>query len=198
WSLSIEPDYEMSINAPQPLGDGTWFVSGHGGVSARFRPPAEPGGDVDVLWSGTPRTSFGSANVTAVVHDGLILGCDSKSSALTCVDVATGKRLWTTTEATLGTTDRRETRGVRHGTAFPVRVDGTDRFWLAAETGDLILARLTAAGYEELARRPLLPPTGETFGRPVWWSHPAFSGGSIYARNDREIIRVDLRAGDNG
>ena len=73
-------------------------------------------------------------------------------------------------------------------------VKQADRFFLYNETGDLIIARLTPQGYEGISRAHLLDPTNKAGGRPVTWSHPAFADGSIFVRNDRELIRVDLRA----
>ena len=81
----------------------------------------------------------------------------------------------------------------RHGTAFIVRQGETDRYWLFNELGELILARLTAGGYEELGRKQLVEPTSSAFGRPVVWSHPAFAEGAVFARNDKEIVCVELR-----
>jgi hypothetical protein len=63
---------------------------------------------------------------------------------------------------------------------------------LFSETGDLIIARLTAEKYEEVSRAHLLDPTNEAFGRAVVWTHPAFANRSIYARNDKELICVSL------
>ena len=67
-------------------------------------------------------------------------------------------------------------------------------FFLFSETGDLILARLTPEGYDELDRFHVLEPTGEAFGRDVVWSHPAFADRSVFARNDKELVCVDLAA----
>jgi hypothetical protein len=58
--------------------------------------------------------------------------------------------------------------------------------------GDLILAKLTPEGYEELGRQHLLAPTNGAWGRKVVWSQPAFAQKSIFARNDKEIVRIDL------
>ncbi len=78
-----------------------------------------------------------------------------------------------------------------------------DRFFLFNEHGDLIIARLSPKGYEEINRAHLLEPTNMMVAaqrpkdRPgVLWSHPAFAHQSIYARNDKEIIRVSLAAAD--
>jgi hypothetical protein len=58
--------------------------------------------------------------------------------------------------------------------------------------GDLILAELSAEGYKEIGRQHILEPTNGAWGRKVVWSHPAFAQKSVFARNDEELIRVDL------
>jgi hypothetical protein len=84
------------------------------------------------------------------------------------------------------------TRRGRYGTAFIVKHE--DRFFLFSETGDLILAKLSPQGYTELGRFHVLEPTSLTFGRNVVWSHPAFAHKSVFARNDKELVRVNLAA----
>lgn len=106
---------------------------------------------------------------------------------LRCLKAGTGERVWETLAAT--TTDGKP---ARWATAFLVKHQ--DRFFLWNEKGDLMIARLSPAGYEELSRAHLLEPTNSAGGRDVHWSHPAFAGRSMFARNDRELIRVDLRA----
>ena len=80
----------------------------------------------------------------------------------------------------------------RHGSAFLVHHADHDQFWIMGETGDLVLATLKETGYQELGRQHLLEPTNEAWDRKVLWSHPAFALRSVFARNDRELIRVDL------
>jgi len=70
------------------------------------------------------------------------------------------------------------------------------RFFLFSETGDLILARLSQQGYEEISRFHVLEPTSHSFGRPVVWSHPAFAQRCLFARNDEELVCVDLAASE--
>jgi hypothetical protein len=67
-----------------------------------------------------------------------------------------------------------------------------ERFFLFTETGDLVIAKLSPAGYEELSRTHLLEPTNVAFGRDVVWCAPAYANQSIVVRNDKEIIRVSL------
>ena len=98
----------------------------------------------------------------------------------------TGERVWETFQAT--------TSGepVRWANAFIVK--NGSRFFLFNEKGDLIIARLSPKGYEEISRAHLLEPTNTDPGRPVVWSHPAFANRRVYARNDKEIVCVDLAA----
>ena len=66
------------------------------------------------------------------------------------------------------------------------------KFFLANEKGDLIIARLSPKGYEEISRAHLIEATDPMAGRDVVWSHPAFANKRVYMRNDKEIICVDL------
>lgn len=70
-----------------------------------------------------------------------------------------------------------------------------DRFFLFNEKGDLIIARLTPQGYDELGRCHVIDPTNRMVpGRLVLWSHPAFANRSMYVRNDKEIVCISLAA----
>ncbi|MCH8830151.1 MAG: pyrrolo-quinoline quinone, partial [Planctomycetes bacterium] len=102
---------------------------------------------------------------------------------LRCLDAKTGKRIWETFAAT--------GRG-RWWTAFIVPHE--DRFFIHNEQGDLIIAKLSPQGYEEISRGKLLQPTRKVRRRLTIWSHPAFAMKSVFARNDKEIIRVSLAA----
>jgi hypothetical protein len=127
------------------------------------------------------------ANSTPFIEGDTLYGCDCDTGMLTAVDLTAGGRLWETPAPTMG-----GARRGKHGTAFLVQhpAAGRGRTWIFSETGDLILARLTPEKYEELGRMHLLDPTNECFGRDVVWSHPAFAGRCIFARNDRELVCV--------
>jgi outer membrane protein assembly factor BamB len=63
----------------------------------------------------------------------------------------------------------------------------------ANEKGDLIIARLSPKGYEEISRAHVLAPTTYAFGdRDVVWSAPAFADRCAFMRNDKEIVCVAL------
>ncbi|TWU00410.1 outer membrane biogenesis protein BamB [Botrimarina colliarenosi] len=192
WSVPILSSYGMSIAQPLPMGDRL-FVTGYGGPSVFFQLPAK-GAEPKILWSGEAKTSASAANASPIADaDGrVIYAVDANSSSLVAIDPANGERHWESQLPTRGKAERRSR--ARHGTVFVIRQGESDRYWLTSETGDLILARLTPEAYEEIARQPLLEPTGNAFGRPVLWSHPAFAERSVFARNDKEIVRVNLAA----
>ena len=107
------------------------------------------------------------------------------------VDLLTGERLWESFEPTTGT------HRMGHGTAFVVKWgERPGEYIILSETGDLIHARLSREAYEELGRQHVIEPTSEAFGRSVLWSHPAFADGCCFLRNDREIVCVSFRDGE--
>ena len=106
---------------------------------------------------------------------------------LRCLSVKDGKRIWSDQRATGSPSPE------RWANAF--LVPQGDRFFLFNELGDLIIARLTPKGYDEVSRAHILEPTNgmaPPSGRRVVWSHPAFANKSVYARNDKEIVCVSL------
>jgi outer membrane protein assembly factor BamB len=110
---------------------------------------------------------------------------------LRCLSLVDGKRLWSDLRAT------GYTEPVRWANAF-LTPQG-ERFFLFNEVGDLIIARLSPKGYEEIDRAHILDPTYQLGGGPggdrkVLWSHPAYAGKTLFARNDKEIVAVSLAA----
>lgn len=181
WSVPLVPSYGMAIMEPRQSGDYL-FAGGIGGQAvllrlAKDQPAAEE------VWRGKRDTALYPINSTPYLDADTIYGVDQPGQ-LRGVDLPTGKRLWATTRPTTGA------EPANAGTAFLVK--NGDRFFLFAETGHLIIARLTRKGYEEIDRAKLLEPTSVTFGRDVVWSHPAFANQCVFARNDREIVCVSL------
>ena len=117
------------------------------------------------------------------IQDGHIYGVCSYGQ-LRCLKLETGERLWETMAATTGGPL------VRWANAFIIK--NADRFFLANEQGDLIIAKLSPKGYEEISRATLLKPTTTDPRRPVVWSHPAFANKCVFMRNDEEIICASL------
>jgi hypothetical protein len=177
----------MTIATPRQDGDRLFLTAFYNG-SLMLR---VTGGAPEVLW----QTRKASEKDTEMLHStmstpaivgGYVYGVCSYGQ-LRCLRADTGERVWSTLAATTG-------KETRWGNAFLVRQGETDRFFLFNEQGDLILARLTPAGYEEISRAHLLDPVNEDPGRPVVWSHPAFANRRVYVRNDREVVCASLAA----
>jgi outer membrane protein assembly factor BamB len=122
---------------------------------------------------------------TPFIRDGHIYGVCSYGE-LRCLKEDTGERVWMTLQATGSQKEPTE----RWANAF--LVENGDRFFLFNEKGDLIIAKLTPKGYEEISRANILKPDNTMPGRPVIWSHPAFANKCMYARNDHEIVCISL------
>jgi outer membrane protein assembly factor BamB len=183
WSQPLAPKYAMSITAPRQSGDFL-FAGGIGDVAALFK-LAKDKPAAEVVWRGTAKNAVYCANSTPFIEDGTIFASDCQTGHLRGVKLENGERLWETWAPTSGGNKR-----ASHGTAFIVK--NGDRFFLMGETGHLIIARLSAKGYEELSRAKLLDPLTPVFGRNVVWSHPAFADRCIFARNDKELICASL------
>jgi len=186
WEHKMEPLYQMSIARPVINGN-LLYASGIRNVSLMMELDTEKPGAKE-LWRGESKTSVYSANSTPLFVDGTLYGTDCVLGCLFAIDGKTGERLWQTFEATRPD----ETRRVNHGTGFITRIGSTDRYFIMSEVGDLVMAKLTPEKFESLGRFHVLEPTGEAFGRDVVWSHPAYAQRTMFARNDKEIVAVDL------
>jgi outer membrane protein assembly factor BamB len=185
WSVPYEATSGSVIMSPVRAGNFL-YVGGYSRKSlmlelAEDRPAAE------IVWRDKAQHGLSPINVQPIVVDGTMYGID-ENGRMYAVELPSGKRLWETTKPI-------SERPVGSGTAFIVRHgDEGDRYWLFNDSGDLIMARLTPAGYEELDRAHLIDPTNTAFGRDVVWCMPAFANKRMYVRNDEELIAVDLAA----
>jgi outer membrane protein assembly factor BamB len=201
WSVPLEPAFGMSIMTPRQEGEYLFA----GGISqapgrgvalalklAADRPAAEE------VWRVTTKDKDRGVfpvNSTPFLADGMIYAIDQPGQ-LRGVKLATGERVWATFVPVTGKEQDENFRGTGAGTAFIVK--NGDRYFLFNEKGELIIARLTPQGYQEVGRAKILEPTSVAFGRDVVWSHPAFANKCLFARNDKELVCVSLAAAPGG
>ena len=182
WSVPYEATGGSIIMSPVQMGEYL-YVGGYNNQSvllklATDRPAAE------VVWGNKSKHGISPVNVQPMVVGEVMYGFHG-SGELMAVALPSGERLWQTSEPV-------SARPQASGTAFIVRQD--DRYWLFNEQGELIVAKLSPQGYEELDRTEVIEPTNSAFGRDVVWCMPAFANRRMYVRNDRECICVDLAA----
>jgi outer membrane protein assembly factor BamB len=188
WTQPFPSNSGLSVSTPRQFGDLVFVTTFYNGSLMLRLDPANGAGVVWRSKKASEKDTDGLHSIisTPFLEAGYIYGVCSYGQ-LRCLRAETGERLWETLQAT--TADGKETRWAN---AFLIK--NGDRFFLCNENGDLIIARLTPDGYHEISRAHLLEPTNHDPGRDVVWSHPAFANRSIYARNDQEIVCVDLSA----
>ena len=176
WSVQIQPTFGMSVGHPVVEGNRVYVMS-FSRVSACIEVAAN-GNSARLLWKGNARRGVGGVFNTAFLQDGHIYAC-GQNGRYTCARLSDGEKLWNTFAPSTGR------RPASWANVFTVK--HRDRFFLANDLGELIIARLSPAGYQEVSRAQLIEPTHSVGRRMLVWSHPAFANRCVYLRNDREI-----------
>ena len=176
WSVPLRPTFGMSIG--QPIAEGNrLFVMSFNNVSAAIDVAAD-GQSARLAWRGNTRRGVGGVHNTAFLTDGHLYACGN-GGRYTCARLSDGEWVWSTFAPSAGE------RPASWANVFTVRHG--NRYFLANDFGELIIARLSPKGYEEISRAKLIEPTHRVGQRTLVWSHPAFANRSVYLRNDREI-----------
>jgi outer membrane protein assembly factor BamB len=180
WETAYGADNGSIIMTPVRAGEYL-YIGGYQNKNLLLKLKGDAPG-VEVVWRNKPKQGISAVNVQPFVADGLVYGFH-ENGELRAMRLPDGDFAWRGGGPLGG-------RPQGSGTAFITR--HADRFFLFAETGDLVIAKLTPTGYEELSRAHLIEPTNVAFGRPVVWCPPAYANRSIIVRNDAELIRVSL------
>jgi len=193
WSDPWEIRSGLAVSTPRLAGNDLFLTAFYNGSRLLALTDDEGRPGHRLVWTTQKASEKDTAHLhsimsTPFVQDGYVYGTCSYGQ-LRCLKLETGERIWETFAATT------DGKPVRWANAFIVRQD--DRFFLANERGDLIIARLSPQGYEEISRAHLLEPTNTAAGRDVVWSHPAFANRCVFTRNDKEIICVSLAENGN-
>ena len=187
-----EQPFKIHMNSP--IATPVWraphlLVSAFFNGSRLFRlggaPPA-----ATLLWKGASDSEINTDGLHALmatpILDGDYVYGICSYGQLRCLRIADGSRVWETQQVTV--------EKARNASAFLVRHG--DRFLINNDRGELILARLSPSGYEEISRTQLIEPTSEPGARrergAVNWSHPAYANRHIFARNDKEMLCASL------
>ena len=188
WKHATPPT-QMVINVPSPVVDGNRiFLSSFydGAQVLQFETDsltAKP------IWqrqmeSGKPGDALHAMISTPILQGDYIYGVDDYGQ-LRCLDANTGERIWE---------DLTAVPKARWATIHMVR--NGDKVWMFNERGELIIAKLSPTGFEELSRAKLIEPTtGQLNSRQgVCWAHPAYANKHVFARNDSVLLCASLAA----
>ena len=174
WSYSYVTDYDCNIATPLAHQGNLFLSSGenHGSVMLALKPTAA-GFQVTEKW-----ISQGAESVmrnewqTSILLDGYFYGFDNVGSAgpvthLTCVEAATGKRMW---------------REIRFGKGNLIAADG--KLFITTMKGELVVVQATPTQYKELGRAVVMDRSRQV---------PSLSQGHLFLRDGKNIICLDVR-----
>lgn len=174
WNYPYVTDFSCNIATPLAIDGGIFLSAGenHGSVLLDLKPQR---GRYEVLprWTSQgPKSTFRNEWQTAVPIAGALYGFDNVGSAgpvthLACIDPRTGSRNW---------------QELRFGKGNLTAADG--KLFVISITGELVVVRANPERFEVLGKRPLLEKTRTA---------PAISGGRLFARDDHDIVCVDVR-----
>ena len=161
-----------SVNAATPVivndSTGTFIF-----VSAEYGPGAGvfkvEGSNLTPVWASLDALTNHYA--TSVYRDGILYGFHGRQEegqSLRAVDFKTGKVRWTRDRFLAGSL-----------------ILAGDRLLILRETGELVLAAASPAGFQQLTRGFILTSPVRPF--------PALADGRLYARNEKLLVCVDLR-----
>jgi outer membrane protein assembly factor BamB len=179
WSVPYKASSGSMIMSPVVAGEYV-YVAGFNKQSVMIKMASDKPAATEI-WRGK-KNIICPVNVQPFLVDDVLYGFDQKG-VMRGIRIPDGERLWETTDV-FGR------RPADSATAFIVRHE--NYFWLFNELGELIIARLSPQGFEEIDRAKVIEPSNVAYGRDVVWSMPAFASKHAYIRNDDEIICVDL------
>jgi hypothetical protein len=201
WRIGFESKAALTAPTPRKVGNDQLFITSFYNGSMLMKVAADK---AEVVWKSKAggelpdqTTDLSSIMPTPFVDGDYTYGVCSYGQ-LRCIKTATGERIWETMKATRGALTppkvaAKEEPGTseRWSNAFLIRHE--DRYFLFNEQGDLIIAKLSPQGYEELSRTHIIDPTNTMArGRKVVWMHPAFADRCVFAKNDEELVCVSL------
>jgi outer membrane protein assembly factor BamB len=161
-----------SVNAATPVivtdSTGTFIF-----VSAEYGPGAGvfkvEGSNLTQVW--TSLDALTNHYATSVYRDGVLYGFHGRQEegqSLRAVDFRTGTVRWSQERFLAGSL-----------------ILAGDRLLILRETGELVLAAASPAGFQQLTHASILPSPVRPF--------PALADGRLYARNENMLICLDLR-----
>jgi outer membrane protein assembly factor BamB len=170
WTIPYKVTYGVSIATPI-FQQGLVFVAGYWEGSKAIRLGERPG-QAKLAWEDDK--ALRGLMSQPLCRDGYGYLLD-KRFGLTCFELQTGRKLWDD--------GNRLTPRDRNPQVTLVWIREGDRILALNSEGELVLASLSPQGCGELARTKIIGPT---------WAHPAYAGSFVYARDDHEIVCVEL------
>jgi outer membrane protein assembly factor BamB len=170
WRVPWKTAYDCNICTPLLVGKDALFVTtGEENGCTLFKLSAAA---PEIAWeSKGPKSVMMNYWANPVVLDGYLYGIsgefNEKKMDLNCVDLKTGKLMWSHKEI---------------GKAAVTLADG--HLWITTKKGDLVLVRADPKKYDEVARVPMLAEGCRT--------SPTIADKRLYLRDQKNIYCLDI------
>jgi outer membrane protein assembly factor BamB len=174
-----EDPYSVNAANPVVVGDKVFISETYGPGSALLQ--VRPGG-YKVLWSDKGKTgrrkSMQCHWMTPIHHDGYLYGCSGRhpeNAELRCVELATGKVMWSKPRLTRTSL---------------LMVDG--HFICLGEEGTLRLLKVNPKRFEQVSEVELREPGGDELLQYPCWAAPILAHGLLYVRGNDRLVCLEL------
>ncbi len=165
WSHKHPNRYSVHANTPLYRDGGLFFFSGYGKGSGKLLLSAD-GTSIGLEWNNPMDSRMGGA----VYLDGYIYGSGDNNRDWRCIDWATGKDMYTSSEL---------------GKGVVIAADG--KLYCYSDRGELALVNVTPDKYD------LVSETRVVEGSEQHWSHPVIHNGILYLRHGKALIAYQIK-----
>jgi outer membrane protein assembly factor BamB len=175
WREDIDTTNQYGSATPMQRGDKL-LVSGLMFQLESAKPAAT------VLWPesrSAPKVVLSACSIS-LLQDGCVFS-GKTNGHLVCLDGGDGKTLWDTDQVT----------GKGQGATIHLTPNG-DSALIFTDQGNLIRARLTREGYQQLSRVHVVDPVQPFAGHKIIWPPPAYANGHIFIHNGSELVCASL------
>jgi outer membrane protein assembly factor BamB len=168
WTYDHPTEYD--IHAVTPIyKDGLVYFSGGYGSGGGALELSPDGSAVTLKWADT---TLDCQHHGVVLVGGYLYGTASKKPELVCLEMATGKVMWTTRE-------------IRQGAV--VAAEGMLYVYEGPKSGVVSLVKASPSGFERTGMFKV------TEGNGNHWAHPTIANGRLYIRHGDALLAYDIK-----
>ncbi len=170
WAFAHKVPWDIHGVTPV-YGGGLVYYTGGDGVGGGALELSQDGASVTSKWTDT---TLDCLHHGVVLVDGYLYGTGYKAGGkLVCLEMATGKVMWTTKE-------------VKEG--MVVAADGMLYVYEGPKAGTVSLVKAASTGFQRAGRFAV------TEGTNQHWAHPAIANGRLYIRHGDALVAYDIVA----
>jgi len=169
WTHDHPTDYDIHAVTPVYHDGLVYFTGGYGSGGGALELSPD-GASVTVKWTDE---NLDCQHHGVVLVDGYLYGTGHKNGKLMCLEMATGKLMWSTKE-------------VRQGAV--IYADGMLYVYEGPKRGVVSLVKATPTGFARTGSFKVTQGTGNH------WAHPVIANGRLYIRHGEVLIAYNIAA----